>query len=151
MRVGHATQHLDAILQLVLLPHLLQQQFLVPVSAHNEMDSRVARANDRDDLGNQVDAFAVYEPTDNHDVDPVVCFVAAPTLAGVGREFVRVYGVGDGGEQDGVKASPQREILATGVGDADAVVEIGEDEAHDLVDMDAGSVRKAKQGVVRVH
>lgn len=151
MRVGHATQHLDAILELMLLPHLLQEQLLIPVSAYDEMDARVPRTNDRDDLGDQVDALAVYEPTDNHHVDTVVFFVTTPALPGVWRELVRIHGVGDSGKQDGMKASPQCEVLPTGVGNAYAVIKIGEDEAHDLVDMDAGRVRKAKQGVVCVH
>lgn len=49
-----------------------------------------------------------------------------------------------------MKASSQREILATGVGDAYAVVEIREDEAHDLVDVDTSGVCKAEQRMICV-
>ena len=114
------------------------------------MDSWVSRANDWDDLGNQIDTFAVYEPTDNHHVDSAVFSVASPALAGVRRKLVWVHGIGEGGKQDGMEASSQREILATGVGDAYAVVEIGEDEAHDLVNVDTGGICKAKQRMICV-
>lgn len=76
--------------------------------------------------------LAVDEPADDDDVDGAVVVGALRPARGPRAELVGVDGVGDGGEERRVEPRAEGEVLAAGVGDADAVVHVREHEAHHL-------------------
>jgi hypothetical protein len=149
--VWHTTQHLDPVLQLMSFPHLLDEQFLVAIPSHDEMHVWEASTNHRNYSGNQVNPLAIDQPTDHDHVDAIAASAQATVLTQVRRKFVWIYGVGDRGEQDGMEAGPKGQVLPAGVRDAYAVIDIGQDEPHHLINMDTSRISKTKQRVVRVN
>ena len=150
--LAHGAHELDAVLQLVALAHLLEVRELRPRAADDEREARVARAQARDRLEEQIDALAVHEAAEHDDAH---CVSGARTVVvrrGVRRrDEARVDRVRDRGHVARAQRRTEHRVLARGVADAHDVVRVGEREAQQLVRQNAAHVREAKERVVGEH
>mmetsp|Transcript_102800 Transcript_102800/g.329700 ORF Transcript_102800/g.329700 Transcript_102800/m.329700 type:complete len:216 (-) Transcript_102800:157-804(-) len=104
-------------------------------------------ANCRNCINQEINAFAVRQAAHHHDVDGRPR--GAPTR--IRKEAGGVDSIGDHRDSSGSQRSTQHEILLVGMRDADLMVNVGQEELEQLVDMDACSIGESEQRVIRVH
>mmetsp|Transcript_16866 Transcript_16866/g.38419 ORF Transcript_16866/g.38419 Transcript_16866/m.38419 type:complete len:308 (-) Transcript_16866:751-1674(-) len=136
-------EHLNPILQLMILPHLLQRNSHGPIPANHKVHMLKLLADGWDDLHHEINPLAIHKPRYAHDGDAVTF-----PCCRVGSEDRCVHGVGDDRNVRGIDACTQHRVLLAGVGNADDVVDAGEGEVEDFVHVDRRGVREAEERVV---
>ena len=134
----------------MLLHHLLQQDPLGPIPAHEDIHPDAAplpeplATEPGQDLNHQVDPLPVDQPAADDDCDH-----PSPRTPGLARpEHDRVHGVRDDGHPVGRHGGPQHRVLLAGVRHADGVAGVGQGELQEGVRHHGARVAEAEQGMV---
>eukprot|EP00760_Papus_ankaliazontas_P033321 PhM_4_TR6288/c5_g3_i1/m.93833 len=153
LRVLQLPQHLHTVEKRVTLDHLHQLQPSRPVAADHELHLRVPLADCGDNVHEQVGAFAIHKPRDDHNryrAGALHSAAPSPVLHVLRRrEGGRVSGVWYHAHVLGGDVGAKHRVLLRGVADADDLVDAAEGPLQHLVDVDRRAVRESEKRVVR--